>query len=70
MTIGKRTSIAEDYQKVLDALKNMEWLSREDITDKTGLSAPRVNQILRLLDRNGRLVRDKRWLKDSTKFWV
>ena len=70
MAIGKRSSIAKDYQKVLNAFINTEWLSREDITEKTGLSIPRVNQILRLLDKNGRLIRDKRLLKDSTIFYV
>jgi len=70
MATRAKSSIAEDYQKVVDSFINTGWLSREDISEKTSLSIPRVNQILRLLDKNGRLIQDKRWLKDSTKFLV
>lgn len=70
MTVGKRSSIAEDYQKVLDAFKNTEGLSKEEVAERTGLNIARVNQILQLLDKNKRLIRNGRWMKDSTKFWV
>ena len=70
MTVGKGSSIAEDYKKVLDALITMGGLSREDIVEKTELNLTRVNQILQLLDANKRLIRNGRWLKDSKKFGV
>ena len=70
MTLGKGGFIDEDYQNVLDAFTNSEGLSREDIAERTGLNISRVNQILQYLDKNKRLIRNGRWLKDSTKFWV
>lgn len=70
MTVKKGSYVAEDYKKVLNVLIKMGGLSREDIVEKTGLNLARVNQMLRLLDNNKRLIRNGRWLKDSKKFWV
>ena len=70
MTMGKASSIAEDYKKVLDILANGEGLFREDIAERTDLNVTQVNKILQYLDKNKRLIRNGRWLKDSTRFWV
>lgn len=63
-----KSSIAEDYQKALEALSWGKRSSREEIVEQTGLSMVRVNQMLILLEKNHRLIKNRRWLKDLTRF--
>ncbi len=63
-----RSSLSEDYQKVITHLKKHGTSTREDIAQGTNLSKSRANQILRLLDRNRRLIRDAKYFKESKYF--
>jgi len=65
---SSKSSVAEDYQIIMDFLLVNGGSSREDISEGTGLGLKRVTQILRYLDKNGRIIRNTQYFKDATKF--
>jgi len=67
---SNKSSVAEDYQKIIDFLSVYGGSSTEDISEGTRLGIIRVTQILRYLDRNGRNMRNTQYFKDATKFWL
>jgi len=63
-----KSSLSEDYHKVIKYLKQHGTSTRQDIAQGTNLSEVRTNQILRLLNGNGRLIRDAQYFKNSKHF--